>query len=502
MDGIRGRLTRGVAWIGLSRVAVATIGVASTLLLARLLTPEDFGLVAIATTLMAVVGSLTELSLSTALVQHADPKDEHFHTAFTLNALRSLIIGSLLIAAASPIADLYGDSRLAPLIVVVAFGSLIGGFQNPRLAALTRSLIFWQEFALSVSQKIAGFVVAAAIAFLFHSYWALVLGVIASQVLGLVLSYVLVPYAPRINLTRWRELFSFSVWLSLAQAVNTLNYNLDKLIVGYVLGPVPLGTYVVGDNLASMPTREVAGPIGQTLFPGFSRITDSTTRLRHAYQRSQQLICAIALPAGLGFAAMAQLLVPLAIGSHWTDAILVIQVIGTVMALQTLILTVQPLALALGETRVLFYRDLAYLVIRVVAVVAGMILWGLPGILFGRALSAVIGIGINLMLVQRLIGLAAWQQVAVNVRAFVSSGVMVAAVLAMTAQVHQQPGTGLVVTTLMICIAGALIYTAMSVILWWSAGRPDGPETLVADLAGRVRRRLGAGLLALGGKAP
>ncbi len=481
MQDIRGKLARGALWIGLTRVLVSVIGLGSTLLLARLLTPDDFGLVATAATLMAIVGSVTELSLGSALVQHKAPQEQHFHAAFTLNGARAVIIAGGLCLAAWPIAQLYGDPRLGPVIMVVALTGLPMGFHNPKLLIMTRELVFWHEFALTVSQKLIGFAVAAAVAIVFRSYWALILGSAAAQLLNVVLSYALMPYRPRLGWAGARELFSFSVWLSLGQAVNTLNLNLDKLVVGYAYGPSLLGVYTVGDNLAALPTREATAPIAQTLFPGFARMADDPARLRHAYLRAQGLLCAIAFPIGIGFAAVAHLAVPLALGPQWTGATAVIQVIATVIALQTLATSLQPLAMALGETRLLFGRDLVNLLVRVPAMAVGMVLAGFPGILYGHAAAAMIGTLISMHLVRRLTSLSIRDQITSNARTLAASAVMVGAIVTLEAQLAPRalgPGAMLGLA----CAVGVASFVGAAGLLWLLAGRPSGPEREVANV--------------------
>ena len=114
-QGIRDRLTKGAAWLAATRLVVNLAAFANTLLLARLLIPADFGLVALATTVSTIISSVTELSLASALVQHKDPNEDHYHTAWTLNALRGGLISIVIAAIAVPTARIYGDTRLVAI---------------------------------------------------------------------------------------------------------------------------------------------------------------------------------------------------------------------------------------------------------------------------------------------------------------------------------------------------------------------------------------------------
>jgi len=224
MSTTKNRLIIGAAWIGASKILINIIGFVSTLLLARLLAPADFGLVAIASAVAMIFALITELSLSQALVQHDEPTDEHYHTAFTLNLIRGVVLTIIVGLLAWPIAKFYNDDRIFKIILGLAIGIFAGGLVNPRLAIFERNLEFRPLFLLNLAGKIAGFVVAISIAFIFRSYWALVFGQIASEVARAIASYILLRYRPRLSLSHYKELISFSIWLTLGQAVQAVNW--------------------------------------------------------------------------------------------------------------------------------------------------------------------------------------------------------------------------------------------------------------------------------------
>jgi len=492
-QGLRGKLAKGAAWVAATRLLINLIGFGNTLLLARLLTPADFGVVAIAGTVSFVVSSLTELSLSQSLIQHRDPQEEHFHTAWTLNVARSAILSALIIALAWPIAWIYSDPRLTPIMIVIGCGALLTGLTNPKLVTFQRNLVFWQDFILNVSQRAAGLVLAVGVALVFRNYWAIVAGIIATQVSAVFLSFLFVPFRPRFRLRRARELLSFSVWLSLGQAINTLNWRMDHLAIGYFLGGTALGHYTVGDNLAVLPTREATAPLAQTLFPGFSRINDDPVRLRNAYQRAQTLLCAVALPIGFGFALVAKPLVLLTMGEKWLPAVMIIQFLSGIFALQTLASSLQPLAMAMGATRSLFTRDLINLGIRVPFVIAGMVFYGIPGVIVARCISGTANTLVNMAMVRHLLALPIWTQLAANARALISTAVMVATVSGLDHWAGE--GTGalfLAGKIAILLLSAAVIYLACTACLWLVAGKPTGPESEISSLLATVLRRRSA----------
>ena len=493
MGNISGRLIKGSAWLSAARAVVNALSVLSTVLLARLLVPADFGVVTLATTMLMIMTSVTELSLASALIRHSAPSRSHFDAAWTLNALRGLVLGGLFAAGGGLAANLYNDPRLIGVMVALGFSVFLSGLTNPRSIMLQRDLIFWQEFVLNVSQKLAGVIVSIAIAYYYRSYWALVIGTLVMQATNVIVSYTILPFRPRVSFQHLKELLSFSVWLTAGQIINTLNWRFDYLLLGKGLGMVALGHYSVGGNLAQIPTRETTAPLTKVIFPGFASIQEDRPRLAAAYQRAQSLVTALALPAGIGAALIADPLIRLTMGEKWTPVIFVIQVLAAVFALQTLGSLSEPLGMANGQTRLLFVRNLQMLVIRVPLIVAGMLLGGLKGVVIARVISGVVSIFFAMRLVRRWTGLNLREQLSANIRAFVSVAMMAAGVVLVSPYLtHKADPASLAIKIAVMVLLAALIYFGTTLLLWILMNKPAGPEREVQQLIGKLRAKLRA----------
>ena len=358
------------------------------------------------------------------------------------------------------------------------------------MVIFTRRLQFWQDFAFGVSTKLVGFIVAVAVAYFYQSYWALVISNAVTQIHVVALSYLLLPRRPRFSLAKWRDLMGFSIWVSLGQVVNNLNWRSDSLIIGYFLGTRSLGYYNFGDNLAAMPTREATAPIAQTLFPAFSRLNGDMPRLRRAYQRAQAMLCAVALPLGFGFAALAEPLVLATVGAKWQPAVIVIQVLSGVFALQTLASSAHPLAMAMGQTRLLFRVSVASLAIRVPLIVVGLATGGLIGVVYARLISGTIGILIDLLLVRHLLDLPIVRQLQVNLRSLTAVAAMCGVLAVVPWVVPESLDASHIVGIAVVIVAGGTTYTLALLGLWLAAGRPPGPEAEALELVTRLRAGL------------
>ncbi|UVI39100.1 lipopolysaccharide biosynthesis protein [Qipengyuania spongiae] len=489
-------LMRGAFWIGATRVAVNLMGLASTIILARLLVPEDFGLVAIATALAAVIQAVTELSLSQALVQHADPEEDHFHTAWTMNVLRAAILGVLIAALGWPAAYFYAEPRLIEIMIGFGIANVIGGFINPRLALFERRLEFKQWVFLSGGEKLAGFVVSAGIAFVFRSYWALVVGVLASQLTRVIVSYALISYRPRPRLSHYRDLLNFSIWLTFGQAVQAINWRANPLLLAAFLPTPVVGSYNVASRVSSLAVNEVLEPVNALLFPAFSRLQSERERLRAAYIRTQGLLALLSFPVGCGLAAVAAPTVLLVLGEQWRSAIPIVQFLAIAAVIQRQV-QLSPLAMATANTKQMFGRDVRALIIRLPLVLGGLAfgpslgVGSLFGALIGHTLSSLLNALLNMQLVAKIIDLGLMQQMKQIWRPAVAGTLMALCVAGALARLPEQSElVGQIAMLIGAVAAGGVLYVGIVALLWLIAGRPAGAETEAVDTARKVLGRL------------
>ncbi|HEV7719092.1 MAG TPA: oligosaccharide flippase family protein [Arsenicitalea sp.] len=473
---------------------------AITVILARLLVPADFGLVALATTLLLSLMSITELSLFNALIHEREPAREDYDTAFTFSALRGIALAAIMAVGGFGMAYAYHDDRLLLVTAALGLKPLLGGFTSPFYVMLAKNLsfgrvTFW-ESAAAASQVVA----SVAVALLTGSYWAIVAGVVVASVVGLVASYWCAPYRPRLSVASWRKLMSFSAWMTLNQIASVVGNRFDNFLGGGILGTAAFGAYNVGNNVASLVTQSALQPLERVLFPSFATIVDNKARLRNAFQRSQACLLAVGLPLGFGLAVVAEPFVYVILGPKWPIAATVIEYIAPVLAVQIVFGPQNALAYSLGATRMLFNRSLVLLIVRIPIVFAGLYFFGMTGLLVSRVISGGIMVSIvNMYMVRTLIGISPWDQVRVAWRSVVSTAVMMMAVLLVRSGFGFHPihdfkeGFVMLVT----CVStGAIVYCAVHAGLWLMSGRPgQGIESeivrIVEKLAGRwpSRRR-------------
>ncbi len=176
---IANRTAQAVGWLALARVSAKVIDFCLLIVFGRVLSPADFGLVALAMTLIVMLELIADLPVGQVLVRMHEPRPEHYDTAFTLSLIRAAALGTLYIALAWPFAWLYRDARLAPLICVLSLAPMVRGLVSPRLAYYARSIDFRRDFFSDFAGKLGSLLCAGSLALLYPSYWAIAVGTLA-----------------------------------------------------------------------------------------------------------------------------------------------------------------------------------------------------------------------------------------------------------------------------------------------------------------------------------
>ncbi|MEQ8659398.1 MAG: oligosaccharide flippase family protein, partial [Gammaproteobacteria bacterium] len=281
------------------------LGVLSTIILARLLMPEDFGVVALASMAVAFATVLVDFGVNVALIQHNDPQQSHYDTAWTLRLLQMLFTALVLALAAPLIAGFFGDGRVAAVLAALAFGMFLSGLENIGIVAYQRNMQFGAEFNFLVSRRLIGFVVTIVAALLLRSYWALVIGVLVSRSAGVLLSYLMHPMRPRFSLAEFRDIFAISQWMLVRSIGAYLQNHAHKVFVGHYCSTATTGSYTLGDEIAAMPSSELLAPLNRVLFPSFARQKHDPAALKHLFLLALSMQTLLVVPASVGLAMVA-----------------------------------------------------------------------------------------------------------------------------------------------------------------------------------------------------
>lgn len=488
-ESILARTARGAGWVIGWRMANRLVGLVNTLVLARLLVPADFGLVALATTFSAAIDTLSNVGVEGALIRAPRPSRQLFDTGFTLNLLRAAVTALIIAASALPITRFYGDPRLAPLLFLLAAGAFVDGFENVGIIAFRRDLTFHKEFQLRVAPRLLGVAVTITAALIWRSYWALMAGIMVGRVALLVQGYVMHPFRPRLGLGAWREIAGYSFWTWLIGLVGTVHDRGVNLAIGRVLGAAGVGIFMIGGEMASLPTSEMVLPLARACFPGFAAVREEGGSAGVAFLRIVSVMILLSLPAGVGLALVAAPVIRIAFGAQWMAAVPVMRVLALIGALSVFSVIGSTLLSAHGVLRPLFWLSLGGAAMKLPLLVVLGMRYGLFGAAVAIAVTAVIEQAINLVVVLRHIEVRFGQLAAAIWRPVVATATM-AAVLGLSGLGWSAPAEGagrLGLTLLAAVAAGVAAYGAALMAAWAACGRPAGAE---ADVLALIRQAL------------
>lgn len=479
-------LARGSAWMIGMRWAIRGVGLISTVILARLLTPGDFGVVAMAMVAVAILESFTHSGTDLALLRNTEATREHYDTAWTLEIIQAVALAVVLFLTAPLVGGHFEDPRVTDVVRLLSLRALIGGFQNIGVVNFRRELQFGLEFRFGVARKLATFVVTVIAAFWLRSYWALVIGQIVGRVVEVAISYRMSDYRPRVTLTRIGEIWGFSQWLVLARFARLVNRQFDRWVVGSIAGTSAMGYYYVASDFAASPSDEIVLPMSRAAFPVYSRLQDDGAALRQAFHNVLASMTAVSFVMGLGMAVVAEDFVRVALGAKWLAAIPLMPWLGVFGALYGVAHTLDIFMLATGRERLtaLMTAGNALLTIPVL-LVAGRV-EGIIGIAAGKAaLALVFVLALSYAATRRPpVGMTTlWSALWPSLTAAL---VMAAAVKTLQAAL---PVASSVLGLLRDVGAGAIVYISATAVLWSLRGRPDGIEREALRRARRLLAR-------------
>ncbi len=337
------RVRAGLGWILSSSLLGELIRVLRSVILARLLLPEDFGLFGMALTIAAALNALTTLGLSQTVVSYKFGSDSelkaHLNTAWSAELVRSFLVALLLAASAFPMVRFYGRPELLLIIPVLALTSFINGFQNIGLTLLRKQISFARIFWYELVTNAIGFALTVALALVMRSVWALVLGLLLTAVVSTVLSYIFHSYRPRLAfektaLRRALRLGKFTIVIAIAAYVMNMA---DNVMVGRLLGAGALGNYSLAFNISSAPISVLIVALSTVLFPAYAEITaEHRERLERAFIKVFEIASLLLVLTALPLFLLSEQLVLVLFGPSWAGAAPVLRILALIIPLRGL----------------------------------------------------------------------------------------------------------------------------------------------------------------------
>ena len=336
---LRQKAVNGIFWSVIQKWGRSAISIVTFVILSRLLAPEAFGLVALASVFTVFIELFLDQGLSAAIVQRAELEPEHLDTAFWINILTGILLTVGLISVSGLVATFFGEPRLSPVLRWLSISFILSALSSTQVAILQRRFAFRSLAVRSMAAATVGGIVGISMAFTGFGVWSLVGQDIVSALAGVVVLWRSSDWRPGLNVSKkhYKELFTFGASVVGNHALTVLIRRSDDLLIGYFLGTTLLGFYTVGYQLLLIIIRLVTEVTNSVAFPAFSRIQRQPERMRRAFYNVTQYTSLFAFPVFIGLAALAPELVQAIFGEKWAPSIPVMQVLALIGILQSVL---------------------------------------------------------------------------------------------------------------------------------------------------------------------
>lgn len=401
---LRDQALTGLVWSALDKWGRKLIDLLVISLLARLLSPDAFGLIALAQAYIAFTRIFVEQGFVEAIVQRDEIENQHLNTAFWVNLGISLFVAGLTLLAARPIALFFDNPELAPIIRWLSPIFLFHALSGVQHAFFKRELAFKILSFRSLVATAAGGAVGLTMGFLDHGVWSLVGLQLATAITDTIVLWQASSWRPGLAVSRrhFSDLFSFGVHLTGRRILNFFNRRSDDLLIGYFLGTTSLGYYNIAYKLLRTLTRLLSGVVSQVTFPVFSKMQKDIARLRNAFYTATRYMGLISIPAFIGMAVTASEIIPLIFGPQWTASIPVMQVLAFIGILHTIFYFNNNVILATGRSDLALGLNVIY----AVANVTGFFIavhWGIFAVALAYTAAGYLTAPFPLLVVRKLI---------------------------------------------------------------------------------------------------
>jgi PST family polysaccharide transporter len=387
---LAGRTARGGVVAITSQGLKFVITIAATSVMARLLTPNDYGLIGMVAFVTGFVSMYKDLGLSAATIQRSEISSEQISTLFWINLLLSVGLALFTAAIAPLVAWFYGESQLTWITAVTAVGFIISGVAVQHEALLRRQMRYLALALIGLTSMAMGYVVGIVMAWNGFRYWALVasqLAVAATSTL-LIFSFVRwTPGLPKRN-TGVRSMIKFGGNLTGFTTINYFSRNLDNLLIGRFWGAQQLGLYSRAYQLMALPIEQINEPVTSVAVPSLSRLIDSPESYRKAYLRMLEKIALLTMPCVVLMIVTSDWIIQIILGSQWVDATRIFVLLGVTALFQPVANTTGWLLISQGRTHHMLQWGLISGPIIMAAIVVGLP-WGAVGVAASYAFARV-----------------------------------------------------------------------------------------------------------------
>lgn len=402
---LKAKTISGMIWSAFDKFGVKVISFLSNIILARMLTPDDYGCIGMLMIFILISMTFVDGGFASALIQKKNPGKDDECTVFYWNLAISMICYCALFFSAKAIADFYNIPRLAQVLKVQGLVLFTNSLQIIQFNKLKRELRFKELTKINIASSILSTVLAIAAAIMGLGVWALVIQQLALSVFNAIFAWITCKWVPelRFSMESFKSLFGYGSFMLLSNLLNTFCDNLQGLLIGKRYTADDMGYYTQAKKLEDVPSIALANMVSQVTFPVFSKIQDNKERLHSSVRQCLRMMNFINIPLMMFFIAAAAPIVNVVLSSKWASSIPYFQILCIAGMIKCAVSINYHAVLAAGKSRKVFNWNVVKRSIGIVLIIAGM-RFGVIGILWGMVISSYLTLLVNILVAVPITG--------------------------------------------------------------------------------------------------
>lgn len=387
---LRQKLKSGTIWAFIGHTLSQLLSLVTIIVLARLLSPQDFGVVAIAMVAWGVIRLFGNTGIGSKLIQQQSDIERYASAAFWLNLLIALCLFLFTTTIAPFVASFYNNPLLKPILVVLGLGFFLNGFGSIHSVLLIKELDFKKKVLVDITISLIINIIAIIMASTGYGVWSLIIPQVFCSPIRVYALWKICPWRPSLQfrILHWKRIITFGKYVLGSDMLRYVNLNADYAIIGRFLGLFELGIYTFAYRLARFPVENIVWVMTSVAFPAFSKLQNDLNRLREVFLKMLNLLSLITFPLFIGLLSMANELVPVVFGEKWNAAIVPLQIIIGFALISSFVSPCGQIVLALGKPKIEFKFNLVQVPLLLLGVFIG-VKYGIIGVAI--AMSLVIG---------------------------------------------------------------------------------------------------------------
>ncbi len=408
---LRKQATSGLVWTFGQQFGSQIISFIVSLVLARLLLPEEFGLIGMIAVFISVGRALVDSGLTQSLIRSKELDQEDFSTVFYFNLAASVLIYILIFFGAPLVANFYDQSLLTPILRLYCITFIISAFSAVQLARLTQKLDFKTQTIIGIPSIIAGGIVGVVMAYFGYGVWSLIWNQIVTSIVSTIQLWIYSKWSPSLvfSFKKFKEHFNFGYKLTLVSLLDKIFNNIYVIVIGKYFAASQVGFYTRAQTTKQLPVQNISGALNKVTYPLFATIQDDDVRLKHVYRQLMQMVVFVIAPSMVLLAVIAEPLFVFLFTSKWIPAVPYFQILcgaGILYPIHAYNLNILKVK---GRSDIVLRLEILKKII-IVIIIAVTIKYGIIALIYGQVFTSIIAFFINTYYTGKYINYTAWQQ--------------------------------------------------------------------------------------------